>query len=154
MQEGPGAVTLTTKQLASSVTEERTNQQQGAKRFSNICKFQAKLLHKNKTVLVADRELFYEFNHKIDIICCISLNTFTLPSGESLPHVSELVKADPAGQIQHHIILSRLYLLPPEKIPSLLEVLGVSHVHIYSILEICSVFWECNFSFSFLHFDP
>ena len=38
MQEGPGAATLTTKQLATSVTEKRTNQKQGVKRFSCFCK--------------------------------------------------------------------------------------------------------------------
>lgn len=32
MQEGPGTATLTTKQLASSVTVERTNQEQGVKK--------------------------------------------------------------------------------------------------------------------------
>lgn len=38
MQEGPGAVTLTIKQLASSIIDEKTDQKQGVKRLSkNLC---------------------------------------------------------------------------------------------------------------------
>lgn len=38
MQEGPGAVTLTIKQLSSSIIDEKTDQKQGVKRLSkNLC---------------------------------------------------------------------------------------------------------------------